>query len=432
MTAVRKQLTQSIIWRGFYFITLLLVNIVLSRVLKADGVGIIFYLSNLFSFGVLIFSANLDGGFTYFSSSKTIGYNKLASLAVLWTAIMIVLAFFLLPIYFKFFDNEFLLNYSEIIQYGLFYIGGILLINFFTALFYSKGNFFLPNIILGITNLLLIGLIYFGVYTGSSMEQIMHDYFQFLVLQGFLLVIAFYWVYRILPKIELPNLIEFKELLKYSSISLVGNILFFFVYRIDYFFVKEWCLNNGDLGNYIQASKLAQMLLIAPQILASSIFPQMASGENKDHIVNSINKLFRIFSIAFILLFALLFIIGKWLFPFVFGNSFTTMYVPMLILIPGIFCLCCSTLLSAYFSGKKQNQINLYAAAIALIVMIFLTIVFKSSYSIYYAASISSVAYFAETLYCFIYFSKNESYNLKQIFNYSKKDWTWLKSILNK
>ncbi len=430
MTAVSKQLKQSIIWRGFYFITLLLVNIVISRVLKADGAGIIFYLSNIFSFGVLIFSANLDGGFTYFASSKTISHNKLASLAIMWTALMSIIAFAILPLYFKFFDSAILSNFNSISQYGLFYILGILLINFFTALFYSKGNFFLPNIILGLSNLLLIGLIYFGVYTGSSFEQTMHDYFQFLILQGLLLLLAFYWNYKIIPKIELPNNKEFKELIKYSSISLLGNFIFFFVYRIDYWFVKEWCTNVGDLGNYIQASKISQMLLIVPQILASSIFPQLASGENKQQIVNSIAKLCRVFSVIFIILFITLFLIGKWLFPFVFGNSFTNMYTPMLILIPGIFCLCCSTLLSAYFSGKKQNQINLYAAAFALIIMIILTIILKSYYNIYIAASISSVAYFVETLFCFIYFSKYETTYWREIFNYTMKDWTWLKRIL--
>ncbi len=430
MTTVSKQLKQSIIWRIFYFITLLLVNIVISRVLKANGAGIIFYLSNIFSFGVLIFSTNLDGGFTYFASRKTISYNKLASLAILWTTIMSIIAFAILPLYFKHFDAELLISYSNVSQYGLFYIIGILLINFFTALFYSKGNFFLPNIILGITNLLLIVLIYFGVYTSSSFEQIMHDYFQFLILQGVLLLVAFYWNYQIITKIELLNKTEFKNLIKYSSISLLGNFLFFFVYRIDYWFVKEWCTNVGDLGNYIQASRLSQMLLIIPQILASSIFPQLASGENNEQIVNTIAKLCRVFSIIFIIIFLMILLFGQWIFPFVFGNSFSTMYMPMLILIPGIFCLCCSTLLSAYFSGKKRNQINLYAAAFALVIMIILTIILKSNYNILIAASISSVAYFAETLFCFIHFSKNETLNWKQIFNYSLKDWTWIKGIL--
>ena len=432
MTSVNKQLKQSIIWRGFYFITLLLINIVLSRFLKADGAGVVFYLSNLFSIGVLVFSANLDGGVTYFASSKTIENEKLASLAIIWTLIITLVSFFTLPLYFNTYDFDLKNNSADLTQFGIYYIVGILLTNFFTALFYSVGNFVIPNVILGVTNLLLIGLIYFGVNTNASASEIMHDYFQFLVFQGILLLLAFYITYKILPVINLPNWTDFKQLLKYSSISLIGNFLFFFVYRLDYWFVKAWCIHIGELGNYIQASKLSQMLLIIPQILASSIFPQIASGYNKDEIVNTIARLCRIFSVVFLVLFFVILGIGKFLFPLIFGSSFSTMYLPMLILLPGVFCLCCSTLLSAYFSGRKQNQINLYAASLALLVMLVLTFTLKSSYSIIVAASISSIAYFIETLFCFIHFTKKETINWRTLFYYSFDDWLWIKRIFIK
>ena len=432
MTAVRKHLTQSIIWRGFYFITLLLVNIVLSRVLKADGAGIIFYLTNLFAFGVLIFSANLDGGFTFFASSKTIAHEKLASLAIVWTLIMGLLAYLLIPIYFKHFDEDIIYYELNKNHLGLYYLIGVLFINFFTALFYSNNNYLLPNIILGCSNLMFIGLVYFGLATNASDTDIIQDYFKFIIFQGVLLMIAYFTFYKVIHKISLPNWTDTKALFYYSSISLLGNFLFFFVYRIDYWFVKDWCQQAGDLGNYIQASKLAQMLLVAPQILASSIFPQLASGHNTKVIIESISKLCRIFIIIFLLIFIFIFFFGKILFPFVFGASFSTMYLPMLILLPGILCLCCSTLLSAYFSGKKQNQINLYAAAIALCLMLIATFSFKSHYNIIIAASISSIAYFVEAFYCFIQFSKHEKLTWKHFFTFSKHDWLWIKNLLSR
>ncbi|MBS4042856.1 MAG: hypothetical protein KGZ59_03480 [Chitinophagaceae bacterium] len=429
MTAVRKHLTQSIIWRGFYFITLLLVNIVLSRVLKAEGAGIVFYLTNLFAFGVLVFSANLDGGFTFYASSKTIAHEKLASLAILWTLIMGLLAYLLIPIYFKHFDSDILYKQLNKSYLGIYYLVGVLFINFFTALFYSNNNYFVPNVILGLSNLMFIGLVYFGVVTNASNSDIIQDYFQFITFQGSLLLIAYFTVYKVIPKIELPNSRDLKALFHYSSISLLGNFLFFFVYRLDYWFVKDWCKQTGDLGNYIQASKLAQMLLVLPQILASSIFPQLASGNNTKDIIESITKLCRLFIVVFAIIFLIIFCFGKTLFPFVFGVSFSSMYWPMLILLPGILCLCCSTLLSAYFSGKKQNQINLYAAAIALTIMLVSTFLFKSYYTIIIAAGISSIAYFIEAFYCFIQFSKHEKISWKQFFKFCKQDWMWIKNL---
>ena len=430
MSIVSNNLKQSIIWRGFYFITLLLVNIVLSRFLKAEGAGVIFYLANLFSFGVLIFSFNLDGGFTFFSSSKLIKHHQLANLAVVWTIFFGLITYFFLPIYFSKFDEFVFTEVNKASINGLYYIVGILLFNFFTALFYSLGNFVLPNIILGVTNLLLVALIYFGIKANFSSTNIINYYFQFITFQGVAVVIAYYLYYKILPSFQFPSCKEFKELFRYSSISLVGNFLFFFVYRLDYWFVKEFGNNIADLGNYIQSSKLSQLLLIAPQILASSIFPQLASGKNQEEIVETISRLCRIFSIIFLAIFIIVLILGKWLFPFVFGSSFSNMYLPILILLPGIFCLSSSALLSAYFSGRKQNHINLYAAAFALMVMVAFTIIFKSQYTIYVAATISSIAYFAETLFCFYHYSKKASIHWKTIFNYSINDWVWLKKLL--
>lgn len=432
MSVFNQQLKQSVIWRGFYFITLLLVNIFLSRFLQADGAGILFYLANLFSFGVLLLSFNLDGGFTFFSSSKQIHHSKLAFLSLIWTIIIITILLIFLPFYFRFFDKEFNVKDLNLTTLGVYYIAGILLLNFFTALFYSLGNFFLPNLILGISNLFFIGLLYFGSLTNTTATDIVNDFFKFILFQGVLLAIVFYWAEGKIPTLSLPNSSELKQLLKYSSISLLGNFLFFFVYRLDYWFVKEWCLQSGELGNYIQASKFSQMLLIAPQILASTIFPQMASGIERKEIVLSIMRIFRILSVVFLVLFIIILLFGKLIFPFVFGFTFNLMYLPMLILLPGIFCLSFSTLLSAYFSGKKQNHINVYAAAFALVVMFIFTFLLKSQYSIHIAALISTLAYFSETLYCYLKFIKNESVKVKDFFRYSKADWRWLIHIFIK
>jgi O-antigen/teichoic acid export membrane protein len=248
-------------------------------------------------------------------------------------------------------------------------------------------------------------------------------------LQGLALAIAFFLKNQSIQSISLLNRSQLKQLLKYSAIGLTGNFIFFFVYRIDYWFVKEWCHQTGDLGNYIQASKLSQMLLILPQILASSIFPQMASGEQKELVISSIGSLFRLFLILYLILFIAVFLFGKWAFPNVFGNSFTTMYYPVLILLPGIFCLSFSALLSAYFSGKKQNKYNIYAAIFALIVMIFSSLLLKEKYNIKIAALISTIAYCCEALYCFIIFSKQEKINLKHFFAFRIEDFNWIKKI---
>jgi O-antigen/teichoic acid export membrane protein len=424
MAIFHHQMKQSIIWRGLHFVSLLLLNIFLSRFLKADGMGAIFFLVNLFSLWVLIGSFNMDGSFTYFSASKKVHHNQLAVLGGIWAIIISIICFFLFTIYFNHFNKDLATNGINLSQCGFYYLLGIILGNYFTALFYSLGNFRLPNIILVLSNLLLVVLIYFGKQTNATTQNIVNDYFLFSLLQGIALVVTFFIKYKGYINIRLPNFLHLKQIFKYSAIVLSGNFIFFFVYRIDYWFVKNWCHLQGDLGNYIQASKLAQMLLILPQILASSIFPAIASGEQSDLVVRNIAKLFKLFIVLYVVVITSCLLFGKWLFPTVFGSSFTTMYYPMLILLPGIFCLSISALLSAYFSGKKQNKYNVYAALFALFIMISLSFMLKKNYTIETAALISSIAYFVEATYCFIIFSKQEKISLKDFFTFKATDFS--------
>src|SRR6478735_615777 len=83
----KKLLAQSIIWRGFYFFSVLLVNVFLSRYLQAAGTGNIYFLTIIFSFTQTVLGLSLDAGITYFASAQIIQKNKLISLAGVWSIV---------------------------------------------------------------------------------------------------------------------------------------------------------------------------------------------------------------------------------------------------------------------------------------------------------------------------------------------------------
>ena len=60
-------------------------------------------------------------------------------------------------------------------------------------------------------------------------------------------------------KTDVPCPPILKIVIRYSLFALMANLIYFLVNRIDYWFVEHYC-SAEDLGNYIQASKLAQML----------------------------------------------------------------------------------------------------------------------------------------------------------------------------
>ncbi|MEJ7681192.1 MAG: hypothetical protein WKG06_25775 [Segetibacter sp.] len=68
----QKQIAQSLVWRGLYFISVFVMNIFLSRYFEAGNAGWIFYLSNNFSFIVIIAGLNLETSVNYYSSKKVL------------------------------------------------------------------------------------------------------------------------------------------------------------------------------------------------------------------------------------------------------------------------------------------------------------------------------------------------------------------------
>lgn len=427
-----KLLQQSLVWRGFYFITVLLVNIFLSRFLQADGAGWIYYMTNFFSLILLVASLSMESGYTYFTSANTINANKLAWFSLIWTSLLAILTAFMVWVYFVKFKAISTEDFYHYLLHALTYITGIVLINFFSVLFYAQKNFIVPNAIMVLTNIALCIFIYLNFNRHNNYNTIVNAYFVSILFQGILLALAFMVMNKSFSQIVFPTFIEFKQLLQYSLVALAGNLIFYFVYRVDYWFVRynTHTCTPIDLGNYIQASKLGQLLLVLPQIFASVIFPQTASGELRKNVNQSILILFRVFLVVFLLVITAVAIIGNRLFPFVFGASFNNITIPLLLLLPGIFGIAVLVLLSAYFSGKGKVSINVKGAALALAVVFIGDFIFIPKYGIYAAAIVSTVGYLVNLVYALWHFFNDYQLKYAILFKFNKEDFVWLKNML--
>ena len=424
-----KLLQQSLVWRGFYFFTVLLLNIVISRTLKADGSGGLYFSTIIFNFILLIVSFNLESGFTYFASSNKIPFNSLALVGTIWTAAVSII---FIPItYFSLLNTSILhgITAFQLTYNASTFIIGVMLTSYFTVLFYSKKDFFIPNMWLGCSNLLLFVLFWIGAVNHWENQHLVNLFFIFYPIQGVGLIALFFYINKQEGHIKLPSGTDFMLLIRYSAITLISNLAFNALYRIDYLYVNKFC-DLSDLGNYIQAAKLGQMLLIIPQILASAIYPQIASGESQEYVKESIITLFRLFLQLFSLLFILLFLVGKYLFPYIFGSTFSSMYMPMLIIIPGLFSLSGLALLSAFFSGKGKAKINMEGALIGLVLTLVCDWFLVPLYGINAAAAISTLSYFSNFWYSLWHFNRLYPFKTKDLFAFSKNDWKWVVGIL--
>jgi O-antigen/teichoic acid export membrane protein len=425
----QKQIAQSIIWRGLYFVTVLIINIFLSRYFQAGNVGWIFYLSNNFSFLLILAGLNIETGISYYSSQKKISDSSLAWFSLVWSLAASFIVFTVLWFYFGRYKDTTSITRSEYLFYGICYIAGIQLTNIFTVLFYANKDFFLPNFLMVLLNLILIFIIpkNTGVQNSNGAHFI-HLYFAFFVLNGVTLAIAFIIEKRSWQKIKLPQYADIRLIVRYALMALVANVVFFLVYRVDYWFVKKYCTAE-ELGNYIQISKLAQMLLIIPGIISSVVFPHTAGGMERGEMKENIFRIGRITSILYMVLFVLLALLGKWMFPVVFGNSFNLMHLPFLLLMPGIWALSNLSILSAYFAGINKVKVNVQGAAAALIVILIGDMLFIPKGGIIAAAIVSTVGYFVNFLYSFLILQHEHPVSLNQYWAINKDDIRWLKSF---
>jgi O-antigen/teichoic acid export membrane protein len=166
-------------------------------------------------------------------------------------------------------------------------------------------------------------------------------------------------------------------------------------------------------------------------MLAAAIFPVAAAG-HVTHMKESILKLSRIVISAYSIVVIVLAVVGKWLFPLVFGESFSSMYSVFLLLIPGLLALTMQALISPFFAAVNRLSVNLLSSLIGLVAIIPLNLWLIPSIGIQGAAIASSASYIAAFLFLFLQFRKVSSVGILEMLFVRTTDFQFLKNILRK
>ena len=418
----KQLLYKVLIWRGGYLLSAFLLNILFVRNYGAAGSSTIYYLINLYSFVLLVTGLSLESGMGFFLAKKEADTGSVAFLSIGWTLMASLLSFFLLNVWFLFFDPE--LQKRLWVMSALTFIPGQLLITFYTALFYSKESAALPNMVLTIINILLIFLLPSTRLSSIGSGAYLTFYFTGILVQGVVLATFFSIKFR-KDSPHMPDRDLLRRIFRYSLIALTANIAFFLVYRVDYWFVKRYCTPD-ELGNYIQVSKLGQMILVLPGVLASAVFPGTALGKDVDMPAH-LGRMSRIAVLLFAGLFIGVLLIGRPLFPLIFGSGFNKMYIPFLVMLPGIFFLSVLLLLSAWFGGIHRPGVNAGSALAGLLIIIVGDWLLIPRYRITAAAAVSTAGYFTCLLWSLLAFRKECRIGLGSLWIIKKEDWRWLK-----
>jgi len=398
----KRALQHTIAWKSLNTVLAFFINLLLVRILGAAASGDFFYSLTILAFFTLASSWSLEAGITYYGSNDHKNIPAITLFLFPWMLVQGVCLWGLLQSIGTNLDH----------QLSWIFIVANLAIIYFSALFYARKWVFTVNIVACVVNVLVLGIlviIYFrplripGVVTvglingngslpGENFNLAELSYFGGFLLQALVLIIIFFSRsgLQLTGASFKPAMVQ--KLFVYSSIAFISNLLFFLVTRIDYYFVKLFC-DEIALSNYVQVSKIGQVLILVPSMMATVIFPY-SSGEDKENYLDKLQLLCRGITFVFIPVAALVAISGYWLFPWLFGEAFQQMFLATLWYLPGFYCLSITSLLAAYLAGKSMLNANLVASLVALMVVIACDLLVIPNWGINGAAAASSLAYF--------------------------------------
>jgi O-antigen/teichoic acid export membrane protein len=417
---LKQLLYRGIFWRGLNYLTVFLVAIAIARLFKAGESGVINYLINNLALLIVITSFSLESATGFYSAKEEIGQPAIIGISLLMSLASLLVNIVLIRLLFPL---------SNLIWVSAaMYCFGIVLMNYFTALFYSHYEFRFPNAVVIAVNcvIIFIASVFPGYLLRDSGELFLNIYFGSFLLTGFILTCRYVFTHG--KKVKIPVLKEWQKIFRYAAVAMLTNLVFFLVYRVDYWFVNRNCTDQ-ELGNYIQVSKLGQIFMLLPAIISGMVFTRTAREKSHDHI-RELQLLSRLLFSAYVIILLVPAIFGYWLFPLVYGETFTRMYLPFLLLIPGILSLATLSLVAALNAGEGRVIVNLTGGLVALAVIVAGNFMFSRRYGIYAAAAVSSAGYICYQVYVMWRLVKeHEGLHILDFFKLRYNDLTMIKKL---
>lgn len=404
-----RTITANALWRGVQLVSVFLLNVAIARVFKAEGSGDFLFLIANFQLAASIAGLSLESGIQYYGSADTTLLGEFSSFIFRYAGIASAL---LLGILAAVLVSHWLRPSIDPVLFAIYAIGyicGTLLFRSFSVLAVAVRTFTLPTVVEAGGNFVLLAVL--GLQHLFPFQEGMHVFF--LLFYGMPLACSLvifgtlrrrYATLFVLPgarRIHLPSLF------RYSGLSFLSNLVFWGVYRMDFWWVAAYC-PASELGNYIQASKLAQLFIYLPQVIAMVIFPDivqdMSSGSRE-----TIRKLMGYTVAIYTVGVGVVLLAGSRGLVWLLGPTFDQVFPAFLRLVPGVYALGPLAILAAYFAGRNRVKVNLYGGLAALVVMLLGDLLFIPRYHIMGAALVSSASYITYMVYEWVVFASASS-----------------------
>lgn len=224
----------------------------------------------------------------------------------------------------------------------------------------------------------------------------------------------------VLAKGQKPFFSVLRETVGYGVRGHLGNVMQFLNYRLDSFLVNYF-LSPYYVGIYSVAVTIGELIWLLPNAVSQSLFAQTsASLSNTANLRTPI--LFRQILIISSISCIMLIVFAKYLIPILYGDKFKPSILPLLWLLPGIFSLSLSKILSGDLSGRGKVILGSYASLISFIVTIILDFILIPRHGVIGASIASSISYTINMLTLLLCFTIISKVKLTKLLRYTSSD----------
>lgn len=364
-------------------------NILLVRYCLAANFGVLNFVTNNLALALVLLSLGIDAGVGFALVKHAMSKEKL--LALICSMFPIFLLFVIASLWVLDYSIGFF-NETVFACFCVTFLTGNFLLAFFLPFYHSEGRYRRSNFMGFIfhTLVFLLSLVFLvSDKEGSHLSLFAILYALLFLIYG--MAVAAPHLPAGVNALALPTMPQVRSLLKYSFAALAANLLFLLVYRIDLWFI-EFYRPDADLGNYIQASKLAHLFLLVPTYVATPIFFS-ANESGKEKGLRRLALLTRVLFAGNLVLVLLALALGSFLFERIYGESFDQLFASFLGLSAGILALSVNRIICAFWAREGKVRWNVIGNGITLMVIIALDAVYIKEYGIVGAAVISSIGY---------------------------------------
>jgi O-antigen/teichoic acid export membrane protein len=236
---------------------------------------------------------------------------------------------------------------------------------------------------------------------------------------------ARYGILRGLPRFSYS---ESRPLVVYGLKGHLGSVLQSLNYRFDMYIVG-FLLGTGAVGIYSIAVAVAELLWLLPTVLGALLMQRVAT--RTDEQANALmGPILRLTSLALLVGSLVWALAGGGLIRLLYGQAFASAYLPMLLLLPGIWALGLWKNIMNDLSVRGFPLYKTYTTALAVILTVILDLVLIPLWGIAGAAVASSVAYCAAFVAAMLLYSRVTAFRAAELLLPRRSDFALARGML--